>query len=64
MAHLVLRFDLFHDEDNDKVYLNEVEVLPIAMSFFNECCLTHKFMERMVDETENYIKKNWRAWPM
>lgn len=64
MAHLVLRFDLFHDEDNDKVYLNEVEVLPIAMPFFNEYYLTHKFMERMVDETANYIKKNWPAWPM
>ena len=64
MAHLVLRLDLFQDEKNDKVYLNEVEVLPIAMSFLDDCHLTHKFMDKMADETVKYIQKNWTAWPM
>lgn len=59
--HLTLRFDIFHC--SDKLYLNEVDVVPLAYLLLDDYFGTKSYLIKVSDEMETYIRKKWGSWP-
>lgn len=59
--HLTLRFDLFHS--SNKVYLNEVDVVPLAFLFLDDYFGTKLYLVKLSDTMARYIKNHWGSWP-
>ncbi len=62
---LVFRFDMVLDENN--VYLNEIDVFPLAVSFLDEYSTCDGFVEKMAACTCKYMldhSTDEEAWSM
>lgn len=62
---LVFRFDVVLD--GNEIYLNEIDVFPVALSFLDEYITCEDFLEKMVECTCKYMQDhstNAEAWPM
>jgi hypothetical protein len=59
--HLTLRFDFFHC--SNKVYLNEVDVVPLAFLFLDDYFGTKLHLLKLSDTMARYIKNHWGSWP-
>jgi hypothetical protein len=61
----VFRFDVVLD--GNEIYLNEIDVFPVALSFLDEYITCEDFLEKMVECTCKYMQDhstNAEAWPM
>jgi hypothetical protein len=62
---LVFRFDMV--VDGNEVYLNEIDVFPLAVSFLDEYIASQDIIETMADCTYRYMINHTTegvAWPM
>ena len=62
---LVFRFDVVLD--GDKVYLNEIDLFPLAESFLDEYITCEMFVDELADCTCKYMldySRENEAWPM